>query len=147
MSAGGLIFDREGRLLILKPTYKSGWTIPGGIMEADGETPWDACRREVREECGIEVHQGRLACMDFRRPRPGRAGGIRFLFDCGQVGDEDLAGIVLQPEEISEYRLAALPDALDLLRRPIRRRVRAATSRRRLVYLEDGRPVPGVRPA
>src|SRR6185312_2789106 len=37
VSAGALIFDRSGRLLILKPTYKSGWTIPGGVMEADGE--------------------------------------------------------------------------------------------------------------
>ena len=73
-------------------------------MEADGETPWEACRREVREECGIEVRRGRLACMDFRHPKPGRAGGIRFLFDCGQVDDEALAGIVVQPEEVSEYR-------------------------------------------
>lgn len=137
------MFDRDGRLLILKPTYKSGWTIPGGVMEADGETPWDACRREVREECGIEVHEGRLACMDFRRPRSGRPGGIRFLFDCGQVGAKALSGIVLQPEEISEYRLVALPDAFELLRKPIRRRVRAATERRRLVYLENGRLVPG----
>jgi 8-oxo-dGTP diphosphatase len=143
-SAGALIFDREGRLLILKPTYKTGWTIPGGVMEADGETPWEACRREVREECGIEMTGGRLACMDFRRPKPGRAGGIRFLFDCGPVGEADLAGIVVQPEEISEYRLAALPDALSLLRGPIRRRVRAAVGRTGLVYLEDGRPVPGV---
>jgi len=97
-SAGALIFDRAGRLLILKPTYKSGWTIPGGVMEADGETPWEACRREVREECGIEVRRGRLACMDFRRPKPGRAGGIRFLFDCGRIDDQALAGIVVQPE-------------------------------------------------
>jgi 8-oxo-dGTP diphosphatase len=144
VSAGALIFDRDGRLLILKPTYKSGWTIPGGIMEADGETPWDACRREVREECAIDVSQGRLACMDFRRPRPGRPGGIRFLFDCGQVSDKVLAGIVLQPEEISEYRLAAVPDALGLLRRPIRRRVQAVTRGRRVAYLENGLPVPGV---
>ena len=57
VSAGALIFDQAGRLLILKPTYKTGWTIPGGVMEADGETPWDACRREVLEECGIEVTQ------------------------------------------------------------------------------------------
>jgi 8-oxo-dGTP pyrophosphatase MutT (NUDIX family) len=142
-SAGALIYDRAGRLLILKPTYKSGWTIPGGVMEADGETPWEACRREVREECGIDVRHGRLACMDFRRPRPDRPGGIRFLFECGAVGDESLAAIVIQPEEVSEYRLAALPEALSLLRPPIRRRVRAATSARGLVYLEDGRPVPG----
>jgi len=146
VSAGALIFDRAGRLLILKPTYKSGWTIPGGVMEADGETPWEACRREVREECGIEVRRGRLACMDFRHPKPGRPGGIRFLFDCGRVGEEDLAGIVVQPEEVSEYRLAALPDALGLLRGPIRRRVRAAagSGRKGLVYLEGGRPVAGI---
>ena len=144
VSAGALIFDRKGRLLILKPTYKSGWTIPGGVMEADGESPWEACQREVREETGIEVGRGRLAAMDFRRPRPGRPGGIRFLFDCGRVSDGALAGIVVQPEEISEYRLAALPDALGLLRGPIRRRVRAAARGRRPVYLEDGRPVHGV---
>jgi len=144
VSAGALIFDRAGRLLILKPTYKTGWTIPGGVMEADGETPWEACRREVAEECGIEVRRGRLACMDFRRPKPGRAGGIRFLFDCGRVGGEALAGIVVQPEEISEYRLAAISDALALLRGPIRRRVRAAIGSNRLVYLEDGHQVPGV---
>ena len=140
VSAGALIFDRAGRLLILKPTYKSGWTIPGGVMEADGESPWEACRREVREETGIEVSRGRLAVMDFRRPRPGRPGGIRFLFDCGAVGDQSLAGVKLQPEEIAESRLVPLPDALALLRGPIRRRVRAATDGR-LVYLENGRSV------
>ena len=141
VSAGALIFDRAGRLLILKPTYKSGWTIPGGVMEADGESPWEACRREVREETGIDVACGRLAAMDFRRQRPGRPGGIRFLFDCGKVSDKVLAGLMLQPEEISESRLAPLADALAVLRGPIRRRVRAATGGRRLAYLEDGRPV------
>ncbi len=145
VSAGALIFDRAGRLLILKPTYKSGWTIPGGVMEADGETPWEACQREVREECGLELTTGRLACMDFRRPRPGRAGGIRFLFDCGVFADTELAGITLQAEELSAYQFVDLSIALTLLRKPIRRRIRAATSGRGLRYLEDGRPVPGMR--
>jgi 8-oxo-dGTP diphosphatase len=114
-------------------------------MEADGETPWDACRREVREECGLEVRGGRLACVDFRPGRPGRPGGIRFLFDCGPAGDADLAAITVQPEEIAEYRLLPLDEALPLLRPPIRRRVRAGTRRRRCVYLENGRPVVGIR--
>jgi ADP-ribose pyrophosphatase YjhB (NUDIX family) len=141
VSAGALIYNRAGRLLILKPTYKSGWTIPGGVMEADGESPWEACQREVREETGLEVSRGRLAAMDFRRPREGRPGGIRFLFDCGQLSDSALAGLKLQAEEISESRLVPPPEALPLLRGPIRRRVRAATRGRALVYLEDGRPV------
>jgi 8-oxo-dGTP diphosphatase len=144
-SAGALIFDRAGRLLILKPTYKTGWTIPGGVMEADGETPWEACRREVREECGLEVRGGRLACVDFRPARAGRAGGIRFLFDCGAVDDAELGAIAVQAEEVEEYRFVALDVALELLRAPIRRRVRAATRRRRCVYLEDGRLVSSVR--
>jgi 8-oxo-dGTP diphosphatase len=152
VSAGALVFDHSGRLLILKPTYKSGWTIPGGIMAADGETPWQACQREVREECGLEVASGRLACMDFRRWRQGNPGGIRFLFDCGQLPDSALSRIALQPEEISEHRLAPVAEALRLLRAPIRRRVMAVRRRdgsprkHGLVYLEDGRPVPAVRP-
>jgi 8-oxo-dGTP diphosphatase len=145
VSAGAMIFDGRGRLLILRPTYKSGWTIPGGVMEADGESPWQACRREVREETGLEVCSGRLAGMDFRRPKNGSQGGIRFLFDCGAVDDDRLAAIVLQAEEISEYRLAALRDAFPLLRGPIRRRVRAACSVRRAVYLEQGHRVAEVR--
>ena len=144
VSAGALIFDATGRLLILKPTYKTGWTIPGGVMEATGETPWEACRREVREECGIEVRAARLACTDFRPARPGRPGGIRYLFDCGRADDAALAAITLQPAEIAEYRLAPLDSALTLLRPAIRRRVRAATRRRRFVYLENGRPVPAI---
>lgn len=143
-SAGALIFDQAGRLLILNPVYKSGWTIPGGVMEADGETPWAACRREVREECGLYVEHGRLACVDFRRAKPGKPGGMRFLFDCGALPGQSLAGIVLQPEEISEYRLLPPPEALHLLRKPIRRRVRAALRGTGTCYLENGRPVPGV---
>jgi len=146
-SAGALIFDRRGRLLILKPTYKSGWTIPGGVMEADGETPWQACQREVREECGLDVASGRLVCTDFRLPTQRNPGGIRFLFDCGALCDSAFTAVVLQAEEISEHRLLPLADALPLLRKPIRRRVRAvykrngARRKHAIVYLENGRPL------
>jgi 8-oxo-dGTP diphosphatase len=152
-SAGAMIFDRDGRLLILKPTYKKGWTIPGGVMEAGGETPWQACQREVREECGLPVSRGRLACVDFRPPRPGRPGGMRFLFDCGAFSARALASIELQPEEISASQLLPLAQALPLLSKPVRRRVRAATrargpgrgrAARATLYLENGRPVEGV---
>ena len=141
-SAGALVWDRKGRLLILKQTYKGGWTIPGGIIEANGETPWEACRRETREECGLEVRHGRLVCVDFLRPRPGRPGGMRFLFSCGTFRDSALSGIVLQEAEISAYRLARVDQALRWLSGPVRRRVTAAVNNSgKLRYLEDGRPV------
>jgi 8-oxo-dGTP diphosphatase len=141
-SSGALISDRRGRLLIANPTYKEHWTIPGGIMEADGETPWEACRREVREEVGLHVGQGRLVAVDFLRPKPSKPGGMRFLFDCGVLPDEVLDAIALQEEELSEHRLLAPSEALPLLSGPLRRRVGAALAAGEgCVYLEDGRPV------
>ncbi len=125
-SAGALIFDRRGRLLIANPTYKEHWTIPGGIMEADGETPWEACRREVHEEVGLVVEDGRLVAVDFLRPKPSKPGGMRFLFDCGVLPDAVLDGISLQEEELSEFRLVEPEEGLELLSGPLRRRVGAA---------------------
>jgi ADP-ribose pyrophosphatase YjhB (NUDIX family) len=139
-SAGALIFDGSGRLLIVNPTYKKHWTIPGGIMEANGETPWEGCRREVREEVGLDVTHGRLVAVDFLRPRRTNAGGMRFLFDCGVFEDDELAAIRLQEEELSEHRLETSAVALELLSGPLRRRIGAAlgTGPGECVYLEDG---------
>jgi len=143
-SAGALILDAAGRLLILKPTYKKGWTIPGGQIESGGESPWEACRRETLEECALEVEHGRLVCVDFLRPKQHRVGGVRFLFHCGSFTDERLGAIRLQEAEIEEHRLVALPEARSLLSGPLRRRVSASIASKRCIYLEDGRPVPGV---
>jgi ADP-ribose pyrophosphatase YjhB (NUDIX family) len=144
-SAGALIYDKTGRLLILKPNYKAGWTIPGGQIEETGESPWQGCRRETFEECGLEIEHGRLACVDFLRPRHGRPGGVRFLFDCGSFSDERLAAITIDDDEINGHRFAELADATALLSGPVRRRVLAAAGRKRCVYLEQGRRVKGVR--
>jgi 8-oxo-dGTP diphosphatase len=144
-SAGALIFDVRGRLLLLEPSYKKGWTIPGGQIDADGESPWEACRRETREECGLEVVHGRLVCVDFLRPKPNRPGGVRFLFDCGTFTDPQLSEIRLQDSEITDYRFADLAEASGLLSGPLRRRVAAGVGAKHCVYLEDGRPVPGVK--
>jgi 8-oxo-dGTP diphosphatase len=143
-SAGALIRDTAGRLLILKPNYKKRWTIPGGQIEASGESPWEGCRRETREECGIEIARGRLVCVDFLHPKPGRLGGMRFLFDCGTFTDQQLDGITLDPGEIDEHRLVDVDQALLLLSGPLRRRVGAGIHARSCVYLEDGRLVEGV---
>jgi ADP-ribose pyrophosphatase YjhB (NUDIX family) len=143
-SAGALVFDGEGRLLVLRPTYKSGWTIPGGVMEDTGETPWQACQREVLEETGLVVTTGRLACVDTRPARARRAMGLRFLFDCGRLPDDVLEGITLQTAELSEHRFVPVSEALALLRPAVSRRVAAAVASEHCCYLEDGLAVTGV---
>jgi 8-oxo-dGTP diphosphatase len=142
-SSGALVRGRNGRLLILKPTYKGGWTIPGGVIEI-GESPWEACRRETKEECGLDVTAGRLVCVDFLHPKPDRPGGMRFLFDCGVFDDSVLDSVVVQPAEIAESRVLPIETALPLLSGPVRRRVRAAWGSNRVRYLENGRKVEGI---
>ena len=143
-SAGSLIFDEAGQLLILKPNYKRGWTVPGGQINPDGESPWEACQRETLEESGLQVEHGRLVCVDFLRPRANRPGGVRFLFDCGTFSQEQLGSIRLQADEIDAYQFAPMTQAKALLSGPLRRRVSASVRTKHCVYLEDGRPVPGV---
>ena len=90
-STGALIFDTSSRLLILKPTYKSGWTIPGGQVEAKGETPWEACRAQRPEKrAGLSSGASSSASTSSARA-PGRPGGMRLLFDCGALDSEQLS--------------------------------------------------------
>lgn len=43
-AAGALIRDQQGRILLVEPTYKDHWEIPGGVIEV-GETPSQGCAR------------------------------------------------------------------------------------------------------
>ncbi len=143
VSCGAILLDGCGRLLVVKPTHKSGWSIPGGAMKHDGESPWQACRREVHEETNLLVRRGRLVAVDTR-PHVGRQLGLRFLFHCGTLSPAALGRIRVQPEEISGFRFAPVPEALEMLRPAISRRVAVGLEARSCVYLEDGHRVGGV---
>ena len=61
--AGAIIFDRTGRLLLIRRRNAPGaglWSLPGGRIEP-GETDTQAVIREVKEETGLTVVPGRLA--------------------------------------------------------------------------------------
>jgi 8-oxo-dGTP diphosphatase len=62
-AAAGVLFVDGGRVLLVEPSYKQHWDIPGGIVEP-GESPRDAAAREVKEELGLTVEPGRLLVVD-----------------------------------------------------------------------------------
>lgn len=65
VAAGAFVFDGDGRVLLVqrgKPPGVGLWTVPGGRLER-GETLAQAVAREVREETGLVVEVGALACV------------------------------------------------------------------------------------
>jgi 8-oxo-dGTP diphosphatase len=57
-TVGALCFlERDGRVLMLEQHHRSGWTLPGGLLNR-GENAAQAVVREVREETGLDVEVG-----------------------------------------------------------------------------------------
>lgn len=59
----GVVVRKDDAVLLIrrgKPPRVGEWGIPGGVVEL-GETWRDAARREVREECGIEIRIEEIA--------------------------------------------------------------------------------------
>lgn len=104
LAAGAIIRNKAGEMMIVKPTYKEGWVLPGGMVK-EGESPADACAREVEEELGFKVPVG-----SFIKAKPlyGKESVTIHLFDCGTLNDQQIAQINLPENELSEFRF--LPD-------------------------------------
>lgn len=110
MAAGVLFRDERERVLLVEPTYKPNWEIPGGAVEED-EAPWETVRRELSEEIGWDQPVGRLLLVDYVRPQDSRPEGVVFVFDGGVLSESDVAGMVLHPGEIRSAGFYSLNEA------------------------------------
>jgi ADP-ribose pyrophosphatase YjhB (NUDIX family) len=64
VGVGALVVDGDRVLLIERghPPAQGSWSIPGGRVEV-GETLPAALRREILEECGLEISVGDVAIV------------------------------------------------------------------------------------
>ena len=141
MGAGAVIRDTDGRVLIVKPTYKATWELPGGAVE-DDESPKGACIRELREELGISIAVGDMLCVDYNSSTPDYVESLMFLFATEPLDAATIATIQLPPDELSEYRFVTASEAADLLGERVGRRLATVLADRTGVgaYLENQRP-------
>lgn len=69
IGVGGLLFNRQNQVLLIKrdkPPAQGLWSVPGGKLEA-GEGLTECCRREIREETGLDINVLSLIAVVERR--------------------------------------------------------------------------------
>ncbi|GAA2566438.1 NUDIX domain-containing protein [Pseudonocardia hydrocarbonoxydans] len=144
-TAAVLFLDEEGQVLIVEPTYKPRWEIPGGDVER-GESPRGACERVLHDELRLDRGPGPLLVVDWaplvREER------VRFVFDGGTLSETELDHIELRPDVLTSWAFLS-PDELFVMMEPrLVRRVLSAVDAHRTgvpAYLEGG-TVAGTQP-
>ncbi|CAO5146838.1 NUDIX hydrolase [Frankia sp. AiPs1] len=142
LGAACLLVDAHGRVLMVKPTYRPGWDLPGGTVELD-ESPRAAARREVGEELGLDRAPGRLLAVDWVPASPGRTEGMALVYDGGLLTAADAARIRIPADELADWSLVPGSDLAEITEPRIGRRVAACLAAHRAgnaIYLEDGHP-------
>lgn len=102
IGASCLIVRDDGAWLLVRHSYRRGWSLPGGGT-ARHEGPADAAHREMREELGVGVELGEsFPVIDPRHRR------VTFLFPARVVEGEPMVRSV-EIEEVRWFDPASLP--------------------------------------
>jgi 8-oxo-dGTP diphosphatase len=146
--SAGVLFFREGKLLVLEPTYKDGLEIPAGVINKD-ESPVEAAIRECQEEIGVTPEITQFLCADYRRGDAIMGDSIHYIF-LGEMGDQEVR---IDNDEIGGFRWLPVPEALAEIaatRPAFAARIGASISaiNKGAVYCEEGKPVvpPSTKP-
>lgn len=115
VAADILIRDNAGRVLLVDPTYKPGWDLPGGMVEAN-EAPSAAASRELREEVGLTLLPQRVLVLEWVAPHGPWDDSLVFVFDGGTLTDEQSSRLRITDREIGAFEFVDLDTAANRLR-------------------------------
>lgn len=146
-----LIRDETGRVLLVRPSYKLGWIMPGGGAKPN-EGALEGARREAREEIGLDIEVRRLLVVDHvsANPETGAVEGYNLVFDGGTLTDDANTEIVLpeaqpgKPPELLAFAFLHADELLSHCQPYHHRRLQAALAELMdptgVQYLESGSP-------
>lgn len=108
VAAGALFLNEQRQILIVKPTYRPDWLLPGGTIELD-KSPRQGCTREVAEELGLDVQLQQLLCIDYIASAE-KGECLQFVFYGKILSDAEILAITLPLDELSEYHFLSLSE-------------------------------------
>jgi ADP-ribose pyrophosphatase YjhB (NUDIX family) len=117
-----LIRDDAGRFLLVNPTYKEYWDLPGGMVEAN-EPPATALTREVAEELDVRVAVGPVLALDWVGPHGPWDDQLVFVFEATILSSDIAGSLRIADSELSDFGFFSLPDARRLLRNDVAARL------------------------
>ena len=109
-----MIFNEKHQLLIVKPSYKDGWSIPGGGVDND-ETPKVAAIREIKEEVNLDLNNITLVCVEYTIKKGIKPETLQFIFYGGELSENEINKISLDTNEHSEFKFVDVDEATSLL--------------------------------
>lgn len=142
MSAGAIIFDPAGKVLLVKTRMRGTWEWPAGRSEGN-ESPLQTARREVREESGLDISDYRFLGVNFQTGGMTKNGRLQFTF-VAEVDAHLASSVSPQAMEISDYKWADLAEAKKIIAPKLALRfghLLDAYMQETSVYLEFGEPV------
>ncbi|GAB2687169.1 NUDIX hydrolase [Saccharopolyspora gloriosae] len=125
VAADVLVRDRHDHVLLVDPSYKDFWDLPGGMAEAN-ESPRRAAVREVNEELGLDLSVGRPLLIDWVRPHGPWDDQLLFIFDGGRLHPDSVEALRISDPEITRFRFVPAVQARTLLRPDMYDRLRRA---------------------
>lgn len=109
MASGIIIRDSQKRILMVEPSYKSNLEIPGGVVEKN-ESPYEACKRELFEELGLNLTVERMLCVDYNKPTDEKRESLMFIFYGGTITTEIIEKIKVDGKEILNFKFMPLSE-------------------------------------
>lgn len=110
--AAGVLLRYADEIVLVEPTYKDAWEIPGGVVEAD-ESPWVAAERELKEELGLVRENMPVLLVDYVPRTPdGVPEGLLWIFDGGLLSECERERLGSADEsEVRSVRLLSIDEA------------------------------------
>lgn len=128
VSVLAIIPDKRGRVLLIRHTENSDWTLPGGLVR-DGENLQQTLLREVRERTGLMVEVGPIFDINTDADKS----AVSYFYICKETG-----GVLTMTQRAVEFGAFSLED--------IPANVEPGVRQRLFTYWRDPRPNPAIVP-